>query len=332
MSVLVTGANGFIGHALSENLLRTGHIAVCAVRSVGKYANQVAVGNIDGHTNWRFVLSRCGVVVHLAACAQVVRDSAVHPIVELYTVNVDGTLNLARQAAEVGVRRFVFLSSVKVHGEGACVSPSSPAISGEMATVCGEEVRYSEVDTPAPVDAYAISKWKAEQGLMAIARETGMEVVIIRPPLVYGPGVKGNFASLVKWARKGVPLPFGAVQNKRSLIALDNLVSFIALCADPAKSPKAANQVFLISDGEDVSTAELIHRVAQAYGTKAHLIPVPPAWMRFGARLLGKTAVADRLLGSLVIDSSKARELLGWQPVVTMDEQLRKMASDAAPV
>jgi nucleoside-diphosphate-sugar epimerase len=185
---------------------------------------------------------------------------------------------------------------------------------------------------PAPQDAYAISKWEAEQGLMAIARETGMGVVIIRPPLVYGLDVKGNFAKLVQWVRKGIPLPFGALQNRRSLLALDNLVSFIALCADPAKSPKAANEVFLISDGEDVSTAELLRRVARAYGTKAHLIPVPPAWLRFGARLLGKSAVADRLLGSLVIDSSKARELLGWRPVVTMDEQLQKMARDAAPV
>jgi nucleoside-diphosphate-sugar epimerase len=222
---------------------------------------------------------------------------------------VKGTLNLARQAAAYGVKRFVFLSSVKVNGE---------------CTLNG--CAFRAADIPAPEDAYGISKLEAEQGLMDLARETGMEVVIIRPPLVYGPGVKGNFASLVRWVRKGIPLPLGVVHNKRSLVALENLVDFIALCADPERSKLAANEVFLISDGEDVSTNGLLRKVANAYSVAPRLMPIPVLWIRTVARLLGKRAVADRLLGSLVVDSSKAWDLLGWKPVVSMDEQLKNMA------
>ena len=183
---------------------------------------------------------------------------------------------------------------------------------------------FGEKDTPNPQEPYAISKYEAEQGLMALAKETGMEVVLIRPPLVYGPGVKANFASMINWLRRGVPLPLGVINNKRTFVALDNLVSFIALCGDRSQSPKAANQVFSISDGEDVSTTQLLRKVADALGKEPYLLPVPVGLMIFAARLIGKGDVANRLFGSLQVDSSKARDLLGWQPVITMDEQLHQ--------
>ena len=316
MRILVTGANGFVGKPLCRSLLAGGHGVRGALRrsraSLPEGIETVVVGEIGRVTDWGAALQGVEAGVHLAARGHVMRDEAADPLAEFRRVNVEGTLNLARQAAEAGVRRFVFLSSIKVNGE-----------------TTREGAPFRADDPPAPEDPYAVSKREAEDGLLALARETGMAVVIVRPPLVYGPGVKGNFASLVHWVRKGIPLPFGALENRRSLVALDNLVSFIALCADPAKSPQAANEVFLISDGEDVSTPELLRRVARAHGAQARLIPVPPAWMRLGARLLGKSAVADRLLGTLAIDSSKARERLGWRPVVTMDEQLQKMAHDA---
>lgn len=219
-------------------------------------------------------------------------------------------LALARQAAGTGVHRFVYISSVKVNGERTASNTA-----------------FHVGDTPVPEDAYGMSKYEAEQGRMALARDTGMEVVIIRPPLVYGPGVKGNFASLVRGVRKGIPLPLGAVHNKRSLVALENLVDFIAVCADPERSPRAANEVFLISDGDDFSTTELLRKVAKAYHVAPCLLPIPVSWIKTVAGFLGKSDVADRLLGSLVVDSSKARELLGCKPVVSMDMQLKKMAS-----
>jgi nucleoside-diphosphate-sugar epimerase len=215
------------------------------------------------------------------------------------------TLALAALAADKGVKRFVFLSSIGVNGNNS-VKP------------------FSEKDTPNPQEPYAISKYEAEQGLLVLAKKTGMQVVIIRPPLVYGPNAPGNFGTLVNWLRRGVPLPLGAINNKRSFVALDNLVSFIALCADRTRSPKAANQVFLISDGEDVSTTQLLRKVADALGKKRWLLPVPVGLMSFVARFIGKGDVANRLFGSLQVDSSKARDLLGWQPVITMDEQLNK--------
>jgi nucleoside-diphosphate-sugar epimerase len=309
MRVLVTGANGFVGRALCGRLAEDAHAVVPAVRGACGLAGEVIVGNIDGEPAWRSALGNCDAVVHLAARVHVMHDTAINPLTVYRATNTDATLNLARQAAKVGAKRFVYLSSIKVNGEAT--EPDRP---------------FHADDPPVPEDAYAISKYEAEQGLMVITKETGMEVVIIRSPLVYGPGVKGNFASLVKWVRKGLPLPFGALKNKRSLVALDNLVSFIALCADREKSPTAANKVFLISDGEDVSTTELLHKVARAYGVMPLLVPVPVRWVRLPASLLGKGAVADRLLGSLVVDSSKARELLGWRPVLSMDEQLKKMA------
>jgi nucleoside-diphosphate-sugar epimerase len=233
------------------------------------------------------------------------KDTTHDPLAVYRETNTHATLNLSKQAVQAGVKRFVFISSIKVNGEW---------------TEQGKP--FSPDDTHIPNEPYGISKYEAEQGLKQIAQETGLEVVIIRPPLICGKGVKGNFASMVRWIQKGVPLPLGAVHNQRSLVALDNLVSFMQVCC---VHPKAANETFLIADGEDVSTTELLHRVAKAYGVPARLLPVPVSVMTFAAKLFGKGAVANRLFGNLQVDSWKARELLGWKPVVTMEEQFQKM-------
>jgi nucleoside-diphosphate-sugar epimerase len=310
--VLVTGASGFVGFALLHRLAGEGRAVRGAFRhdvpTLPAGAQGIAAGDLGAAQDWRAALDGVDAVVHTAARVHVMQDAAGDPLAEYRRMNVEGTLNLARQAAAAGVKRFVFLSSVKVNGEF---------------TPRGCPFRLADV--PAPEDAYGISKLEAEQGLMNLARETGIEVVIIRPPLVYGPRVKGNFASMVRRVSKGIPLPLGAVHNQRSLVALENLVDFVALCADPERSPRAANEVFLISDGEDVSTTELLRKVAQAYGMEARLLPVPSSWIDAAAAMLGKGTVADRLLGSLVVDNSKTREMLGWTPVISMDEQLQKM-------
>ncbi len=307
-TLLVTGATGFVGKRLITILLSQGEHVVTAVRnqfsSVPHDIEKVVVGDLSPTTDWMQALKMKDVVIHCAARAHIMNDSVADPLTEFRRVNVEGTLNLASQAAQAGVKRFIFISSIKVNGEQ--IATGHP---------------FKPDDKFIPVDPYGRSKYEAEQGLLALAKKTNMEVVIIRPPLVYGPGVKANFASMIKWVYKGVPLPFGAIHNQRSLVALDNLVSFIIHCID---HPKATNEIFLISDGEDVSTTELIQKLAKAFGKKPFLIPVPVGLMSFAASLLGKRAVADRLFGSLQVDSSKARELLGWKPVITMDEELQK--------
>jgi nucleoside-diphosphate-sugar epimerase len=330
MNVIVTGANGFIGSALCERLLAEGRQVRGAVRSkVGRISlpagiETVSIGPIGSDTEWEEALAGIDTVVHLAARVHVMRESAADPLATFKLVNIAGTERLARQAAEAGVKRLVYISSVKVNGERTGDNPQIAQITRirkKKAGVRGQRSElkevFSEGDVPEPRDPYAVSKWEAEQGLVAIAEETGLEVVIIRPPLVYGPGVKANFRLLMKWVRIGVPLPLGAVNNKRSFVALDNLVSFIIHCID---HPKAANEVFLISDGEDVSTTELLQKMARAFGKRSFLLPVPVGLMTFVACLLGKRNVTDRLFGSLQVDSSKARDLLGWEPVVSMDE------------
>lgn len=307
MKILVTGSQGFVGQALCKYLTEKRYDVISAVRISAGLQNEYAIGNISANTYWQPALKNINTVIHLAARVHQMHDNAINPLTEFRQLNVDSTLNLARQAAESGVKRIVFTSTIKVNGEGS-------------------KTPYKESDTPKPEDPYAISKWEAEQGLLEISRQTGIEIVIVRPPLVYGPGAKGNFASLVSWVRKGWPLPFGSVRNQRSLIALENLVSFLALCADNTLSPLAANQTFVIADGEDISTPDLLKKVAYAHRVKSRLISIPSCIFKVAGQLMGKQAEVDRLLSSLLVDSTKARELLGWRPIISMDEQLRKIA------
>jgi nucleoside-diphosphate-sugar epimerase len=314
MKVLVTGANGFVGAALVQQLLAdelATEIVATVRSSVCDFptgVERMVVGGIDEANDWRDALTGCEVVVHLAARVHVMQEAAADPLEEFRRVNVQGTLNLARQAATAGVRRFVFVSSIKVNGEATQLRQP-----------------FTADDAPAPLDAYGVSKMEAEQGLREIARQTGMEVVIIRPPLVYGPVVKANFAAMMRWLKRGVPLPLGAIYNQRSLVALDNLVDLILTCLT---HPAAANQTFLVSDGEDVSTTELLRRMGQAMGKPARLLPVPASWLKVAAGLVGKGDVAQRLCGSLQVDISKTRELLGWVPPVSLDEGLRRAAGN----
>ncbi|RXK88049.1 SDR family oxidoreductase [Chlorobaculum sp. 24CR] len=308
--ILLTGATGFVGSALIDRLLQDKYSVRAAVRkTMYQFPNGVdvvQVGDLNPEIDWTDALNGVDCIVHLAARVHVLRDEAEDPLAEFRRVNVDGTMNFARQAALAGVRRFVFISSIKVNGEF---------------TLFGKP--FSAIEKPEPQDSYGISKYEAEKELAVLSAETGMEVVIIRPPLVYGPGVKANFASMMNWLARGIPLPLGSVYNQRSLVALDNLVDLIVTCID---HPKAANQTFLVSDGEDMSTTQLLQRMGQALGKPARLIPVPVELMTIIAKLLGQGAVAQRLFGSLQVDSSKTRDILGWKPVVTVDEALQKTA------
>lgn len=307
-ALLVTGASGLVGKRLCQRLLSDGSSIRAAVRATDPattLGHQVAVGPIDKTTDWHQALLNVQTVVHCAARVHVMHDAAADPLSAFRAVNVEGTLNLARQAAEAGVMRLVFISSVKVNGEST--EPGRP---------------FTEADAPKPQDAYGLSKHEAEQGLRQIASDTGMAVVIIRPPLVYGPGVKANFAALMRAVQKGWPLPLGAVHNQRSLVALDNLVDFIVTCI---AHPQAANQTFLVSDGHDLSTTELVRGMAQAAGVPARLLPVPVLALRAGAVLLGKSDAVQRLCGNLQVDISKARNLLGWVPPLAVQEGLRRV-------
>lgn len=310
--VLVTGAAGFVGRALISELLIKGYQVKALVRKVcGELpveAGQV-VGDltalVDGDPSAFPLLggsmfAGVDVVVHLAARVHVMDDTDQNPLASYRATNLDATLNLARQAADARVKRFVFISSIKVNGEGG-------------------DAAYREIDAPAPADAYAISKWEAEQGLWRIARETGLEVVILRPPLVYGPGVKANFLRLMQLIQKGWPLPLGAIRNRRSLLYLGNLVDAIRLCVEP---PAAAGQTFLLDDGEAVSTPDLIRAVAHAMGRTARLPTVPVRVIEFAGVLLGKRAAVARLTGSLWVDSSLIRSQLNWTPPYSMEAGL----------
>lgn len=305
MKVMVTGANGLVGRHACEQFVGQGMFVRAAVRSCSTvpHANEtINVGEIDGKTCWRSVLIGVDVVVHLAARVHVMNDRAENPAAEFRRVNVDASLNLARQAAVAGVRRLIFVSTAKVHGEF-----TAP---GQM---------FSELDPPRPTDAYAISKWEAEQGLHSIAKSTGLEVVIVRPPLVYGPGVRANFLALINLVRRGWPLPFAAVANVRSLIALGNLVDFIGTCMT---HPAAANQVFLISDGHDLSTAELVGAIARAAGMPVRLFSVPVWLLLLAGGLTGQSKAMERLCKNLQLDISKARKQLQWQPKLGVTEGL----------
>lgn len=312
MNVFVTGASGFVGSELCNVLYNRGYSIRCAVREyIGSESNIIAVGDIGPHTDWSEALKGVDVVVHLAARVHIMNESSEDPLEAFRIVNVEGTRRLAEQSAQFGIRRLVFVSSIKVNGE----------LTGTKNNVSP----FTSLDPAQPKDAYGQSKWEAEQALQKIAASTGLEVVVIRPPLVYGPGVKANFLNMMRWLNKGLPLPFGAVHNRRSLVALDNLLDLIVTCID---NPAAANQTFLVSDGEDLSTTELLQRMAAALGKPAHLLPVYAGLLRVGGVLLGKRDIAQRLLDSLQVDINKTREVLSWSPPVSVDEALKKTAKD----
>jgi nucleoside-diphosphate-sugar epimerase len=307
--ILVTGATGFVGSALIRRLAaeRACNGVVAAVRSKAtspEGVRQVLVRDMSPNIDWSRAVNGIDALVHCAARVHVMKDDATDPLEAYREVNVSGTLNLARQAAQAGVRRFIFVSSIKVNGE---------------TTQLGQP--FTAEDAPSPLDPYGVSKLEAEQGLRDIEAQTGMEVVIVRSPLVYGPGVKANFASMMRWVASGIPLPLGAIHNARSMVALDNLVDLFVTCL---KHPAAAGQTFLVSDGEDVSTTELLRRTAQAMGKRAFLLPVPAFVLEWGAALLGKRDVAQRLCGSLQVDINKTRRLLGWTPPLTLEQGLKK--------
>lgn len=308
--ILVTGSNGFVGKALClQALLRGDNVnAATRVAYCLPKINNFVVGNIAESTNWSAPLKGCDVVIHLAARVHVMQETSADPLAEFRQMNVIATEHLARSAAAVGVKRFVFVSSIKVNGE--------ETFNGQA---------YNEQMTPAPQDAYGVSKWEAEQVLHKVAKETGLDVVIVRPPLVYGAGVKGNFAQMISVVAHGVPLPFASVRNKRSLIYVKNLVDALILCAT---HPNAAGNTYLVSDCDDVSTSDLLRKLAFAMGKKPRLFLLPISLLRLTARMFKKSDQLARLLGSLQIDSTKIRRELGWAPPFSVDDGLKQTVRD----
>ncbi len=306
--ILVTGATGFVGQALCKRTVSNGWHVRGTVRSAEQVASlpagveAVQIESIGEETDWSDALAGVNTVVHLAARVHVMNDTATDPLSAFRQVNVAGTERLARMATTNGIKRFVYISSVKVSGGGA-LTP------------------YAEHAAAAPQDSYGVSKREAEHILHKIAAETGLEIVILRPPLVYGPGVKANFLSLLKIVDRGIPLPLASINNHRSLIYLGNLVDAIVTCIN---YPKASGQTYLVSDEEDISTPELIRRAAAALGRHARLFPFPPSLMRFAGKLFGKSDAIERLVGSLTIDSSKIRQELGWKPPYPLDQGLKE--------
>ena len=309
MKVLLTGATGFIGKALVAELMQKNFDVSIVVRQktnlFSDKVKQFVVRSFESNPDFSFSLFETDCVIHLAGIAHLKGKAKESTLDQFRKINTELTLNLANQAKTAGVERFIFLSSIGVNGN----QNNQP---------------FLEIDIPNPQEPYAISKYEAEQGLLKLAQHSSLEMVIIRPPLVYGNNAPGNFGRLIQWvsSKPMLPLPLGSVNNARSLVAIDNLVSFIVVCI---LHSKAANEIFLISDNENLSTTQLLKKIAKAFNKKALLLPVPVSWMVFVAKLLGKEADAVRLFSSLVIDSSKARDLLDWHPVKTMDEQLCKI-------
>jgi UDP-N-acetyl-alpha-D-quinovosamine dehydrogenase len=308
--VLITGANGFIGQTLCTEMLRQGWNVKAATRTPHQLPTgikSVIVSQINEGSDWADALDGVDVVIHLAARVHVMKDTAVDPLAAFLKVNLHGTSNLAQQAALAGVKRFVYVSSVKVNGEETHGQHS-----------------YTEQDIPAPQDAYGISKWEAEQVLQRIAQDSGLEVVVVRPPLVYGPGVKGNFISLLAAVNKGIPMPLAGAHNARSLVYVGNLVSALIACS---MHSSAAGQTYLVRDGEDISTALLVEKMATALGRKSRSFYFPPSLLRIAAAVLGRSAQIDKLFGSLRVNDAKLRSELDWVPPYTLEQGLRATAA-----
>lgn len=307
-NVLLTGSTGFVGAKLLKEL--SVEKVLCAVRKPLDSENTIAVGDLDASTNWLTCFTKeqkIDVVVHCAARVHIMKGDIQAPLAKFRDTNVEGTIKLAYHAAKAGVKRFVYLSSIKVNGE--FTSDKKP---------------YFYDDKPAPIDAYGISKYEAEEALKTICSTSDMEFVIIRPPLVYGPGVKANFLSILKWVERGVPLPLGGVvYNKRSLVFVDNLVDLIKTCID---HPGAANQTFLVSDDDDVSTRELLVRVASALSIKSRLLCIPPAWFSLFGKIIVNKDFEQRLCSSLQVDIEHTKSILGWTPPYSMEHGLKKTA------
>jgi len=309
MRVMITGATGFVGKALCKELARQKYSILASSRTACKPVddiNFIHTGEINGETKWNDVLHNVDIVIHLAARVHVMKESSTNPLTAFRETNVEGTENLAKQASAAGVKRFIYISSVKVNGE--CNEVGAP---------------FDEEATPQPQDAYGVSKYEAEQKLLKLSSQ--MDIVIIRPPLIYGSGVKANFAHMLKVLDRQLPLPLGNINNKRSLIYLGNLIDFIVKCIE---HPKAANHVFLISDRHDISTTELLQKSAAALNVKVSLWPVPVWFIKAVAVILSKKDLLQRLYGSLQVDSSKAHQLLDWTPPFSMTEGLKVTASE----
>jgi nucleoside-diphosphate-sugar epimerase len=355
-NILITGPAGFVGTSLCRELLIRGVAVRGAQRNAAPLpigAESVVVGDINAATDWSAALEDIDTVIHLAARVHIMKDTAADPLAAFRTVNVDGTRRLAEEAAKAGIRRFVLMSTVKVNGEKtdfrlqtldhrpktedclcsedltqrckdakACNTAEDKQLCGLSVAGVRNPTAFTELDVPAPEDAYGISKWEAEQALHEVAISAGMETVILRAPLIYGPGVKGNMQSLMKLAASGLPLPLGAVHNQRSLLYVGNLTDFLARCIE---HPAAANETFLLSDNHDLSTTELLRSMRRAMGKPPRLLPVPPTLFRLAGRLTGKSAVVNRLFGSLQVDCTKARTLLEWEPPFSVEEGIQAM-------
>lgn len=312
MRIMITGANGFVGRSASTYFLAAGHEVVAQQRTAVAPSSkaqpllQQLQSDLHDSSSLRTAMRGCDAIVHTAARVHRLEDQDPSPLAAYRRTNTDLTLQLATMAAQCGVKRFVFLSSIKVNGEWT-----------------GPGQAFHAEDPASAKDGYAISKQAAEDGLRRVASQTGLEVVIVRPPLVYGPGVRANFLCMMTWVARGIPLPLGAINNRRSLVGLSNLTHFLELCA---RHPAAGNQTFLVSDGADVSTSHLLRSIGQALGLPARLVPIPQKWLENSLRWLGQGALAQRLCANLAVDIKKNHQLLDWTPPISLQQELQSTA------